>query len=162
MKTSHMLATVALVIIGITCARIGEDRVATSEDDMVAVARMLVSLDRIAAEEDLEEFLSYVADDAVFMPPDEPAIVGVQAIAAWYRNAYHQVDFEMTHEPLEVDAAGDHIIHRGNATGTMTPEGGGEPIPLDNKYLMVLKKQPDGSLKLWRACFNSNAPPPTR
>lgn len=161
MKTSHMLATVAIVIIAITCSRLGEQRVATTEDDMVAVARMLVSLDRIAAEEDLEELLSYVADDAVLMPPDEPAVIGVQAIAAWYRNAYDQVDFEMTHEPLEVDAAGDLIIHRGNATGTMTPASGGEPIRFDNKYLMVIRRQPDGSLQVWRVCFNRNAPPPT-
>ncbi|MGD2215484.1 MAG: hypothetical protein PVJ64_01955 [Gemmatimonadales bacterium] len=90
------------------------------------------------------------------MPPDEPAIVGRRAIAEWYRNLYDVMQFDMTHEPLDVDVFGELIIHRGNARRTMTPKNGGEPIPFDNKYLMVLEQQPDGSLQIWRAMFHSN------
>lgn len=124
---------------------------------MIAVARLMATFDRIHAEADLEEFVAFIADDAVFMPPDEPAIVGRQAIAEWYGRLYDRVRLDMVHEPLEVDAFGDVIIHRGNARGIMIPrDDGREPIPVDNKYLMVLKKGSDGSLEIWRAVFNAN------
>lgn len=159
MKNSSILATLAAVVIVVTCSRIGEEAVSTTQDDMVAVSRMTVSLDRIAAEADLEAFLEYVSEDAVYMPPDEPAIVGKQAIRNWYANHYEHFTVDLQHEPLETDVFGDIIIHRGNALFSMTPRAGGESMSAYNKYLFVIKKQPDGSLKIWRAIFNSNVPP---
>jgi ketosteroid isomerase-like protein len=160
MKTSSILAILAAVVIAVTCAREGEESAGTTPEDIVAVNRMLVSLDGIAAEADLESFLGYVSDDAVFMPPDEPTVVGKQAIRDWYAGLYERFALELTHEPRETDAFGDIIIHRGNATGRMAPRAGGEPISFDNKYLFVIKKQPDGSLRIWRAIYNSNEPAP--
>jgi ketosteroid isomerase-like protein len=156
MKTSWMLAIVAATVIAITCSQATEDRATTSPDDMVAVARMVSSFDTFAANEDIESFLAYVADDAVMMPPGEPAVVGVQAIRAWYTAFYASFRSDMTHESLEVDAFGDIIIARGNATGTLTPKAGGAPMPFDNKYLFVLRRLDDGSLQVWRAVFNAN------
>jgi len=140
---------------GLACSGAGSGS-ATTEDDIVAVARLMVTLDRIQAEEDLEAFLQLVSDDAVYMPPNEPAVVGKRAIGDWYSTFYGLCDMEITHEPLEVDVAGDYIIHRGNARGTMTPADGGSTLSFENKYLMVIKKRPDGSLQVWRAIFNSN------
>lgn len=131
----------------------------TPRDDLVAVSRLLVTLDRIAAEEDLEELLALVAEDAVLMPPAEPAVVGMRGIGEWFRDLYDRVDIEVRHEPLEVDAAGPFLIHRGNASGTLTPKGGGPPTGFDLKYMFVLRKRANGSLELWRAIYSSNAKP---
>ncbi len=152
----HRTSAFLLVCTALFSCAPERERARTTEADMVAVARLMVTLDRLAGDADLEGFLTLVPDDAVYMPPDEPALVGKRAIGEWYRALYDRFELEITHEPLEVDAAGDYIIHRGNARGTMTPKDGGEPIPFDNKYLMVLKKQPDGSLSIWRAIFNAN------
>ncbi|UCC72513.1 MAG: nuclear transport factor 2 family protein [Gemmatimonadota bacterium] len=151
-----MLSTVLAVTAGLACSQAAEHEAGTTEDDMVAVARLMVTLDRVAGEGDLEGFLEVVPDDAVYMPPNEPAIGGKRAIAEWYRALYGQFQIDITHEPLEVDVFSNIIIHRGNARGTMTPKSGGDPIAFDNKYLMVLEKRPDGSLLVWRAVFNSN------
>jgi ketosteroid isomerase-like protein len=156
MKTSTTLAVLAAVVLGITLARRASGPGDTTPDDMVAVNRMLVSLDRIAAEADLEALLDYVSDDAVFLPPDRPAVVGKAAIEEMYAGLYERFRLEVRHEPRETDVFDGVIIHRGNATGTMTPIAGGEPVSFDNKYLFVIKKRPDGSLKIWRAIYNSN------
>lgn len=140
----------------LACSAAGDQGTTTTADDMIAVARLLATVDRIQAEADLDGFLGLVSEDAVYMPPDEAAVVGRRAIAEWYREFYDTIQMDVTHEPLEIDVFGAVIIHRGNARGTLTPKNGGEPIPFDNKYLMVIKKQPDGSLKIWRAMFNSN------
>ncbi|MGD2153140.1 MAG: nuclear transport factor 2 family protein [Gemmatimonadales bacterium] len=153
---NRCLAALLTLSAVLACSAPGDRAATTTEDDMIAVARLMATLDRIQAEADLEEFLALLPEDAVFMPPDEPAIVGRRAIAEWYRNVYDILQFDITHEPLEVDTFGDMIIQRGNARGTMTPKAGGEPIPFDNKYLMVLERGTDGSLQIWRAIFNSN------
>lgn len=157
MKTSWILAIFAATVIAITCSQATEEPAKTTADDMVAVARMVSSFDTFAADADIESFLAYVTDDAVMMPPGEPAVVGKSAIRDWYTVFYDNFTMDMTHESLEVDAFGDIIINRGNATGTMTPKAKGEPIPFNNKYLFVIKKQDDGSLQIWRAVFNENA-----
>ena len=157
MKTSWMLAIFAAAVIAITCSQAKEEPAKTTADDIVAVARMVSSFDTFAADADIESFLAYVADDAVMLPPGEPAIVGKSAIRDWYTVFYANFTMDMTHESLEVDAFGDVIINRGNATGTMTPKAGGEPIPFNNKYLFVIKRQDNGSLQVWRAAFNENA-----
>jgi ketosteroid isomerase-like protein len=159
MKTSAVLAVIAAAVILITCTQGEPESASTMADDMITVSRMLVSLDRIAAEADVDEFLTYVSDDAVMMPPDELAVVGKRAISDWYATLYANYTVELKHDPLETDIFGDIIVHRGNASFTATPIAGGQPISQDNKYLMVIKKQPDGSLKIWRVVFNSNAPP---
>jgi uncharacterized protein (TIGR02246 family) len=156
MKTSWMLAVFAAAVIAVTCSQAEDEDTTTTADDMVAVARMVSSFDTFAANEDIESFLAYVADDAVMLPPGEPAIVGKGAIRDWYTVFYANFSNDMTHESLEVDAFRDIIVARGNATGALTPKAGGEPMPFDNKYLFILKRQEDGKLQVWRAAFNEN------
>jgi ketosteroid isomerase-like protein len=143
------------------CSQASENQATTTPDDMVAVARLMATLDRVVSEADLEGLAALVSDDAVYMLPEVPAIVGKRAIERWYRNLFETTSVEIHHEPLEMDAAGEYIIHRGVASGTMTPKSGGAPAEFDDKYLFVIRRTPDGSLQIWRAIFNSNAPTPS-
>ncbi len=157
MAHRYMAAILLALAAGIACSQ-ADDEARTSPDDMIAVARLMVTLDRVISEEDLDGLLELVAEDAVRMPPDETAVVGKRAIAESYRALFDSFDVEITHEPLEIDVAAHLIVHRGNATGTMTPRSGGDPIQLDNKYLYVIRKRSDGSLVVWREISNRNAP----
>ncbi|MGD8867257.1 MAG: nuclear transport factor 2 family protein [Gemmatimonadales bacterium] len=125
---------------------------------MVAVSRMLVTLDRLTADGDLEGLLEYFSEDAVMMPPDEAALIGTRQIGDWHRELLDNFDVDVSHEPLETDVLGDAIIHRGNVRGTLQPKTGGAPLAFDDKYLFVIRKSPDGSLKIWRAIANANPP----
>ncbi len=151
----HTIAAFAAIIVSFVACT-SANRPVSTQEDMVAVSRMLVTLDRLAADGDLDEFLTYVSDDAVFMPPDEPAIIGKTQIGAWYESLYEGFHLEMSHEPLETDVFGRLIIHRGNATGMLEPKDGAAPKAFDNKYLFVIRKDADGSLKIWRAVYNAN------
>lgn len=122
----------------------------------MAVSRLLVTLDRLWAEGNLEGLLEYVSEDAVLMPPDEAALTGRRRIGAWQRAFYADFSVELSHEPLETDVFGDMIVHRGKVRGTLLPKSGAAPRTFDDKYLLVIRKRPDGSLKIWRAIFNSN------
>jgi ketosteroid isomerase-like protein len=127
-------------------------------DDTAAVKQFAAELDRCSHAADLDGFMRQVAEDVVFLPPDQPAIEGAAAVREWYRAAWAALAIEMKHEVAEVSPAGDLIVTRGTATSTATPHAGGPPTAFNNKFLFVLKRTPDGSLKAWRVIFNSNAP----
>ena len=61
--------------------------------------------------------------------------------------------------PLETYAIGDLVVARGVAGGTARPKAGGLAITMNNKFLMLFRRQPDGCLKVWRVAFNANLPP---
>ena len=145
-------------ILALTACSRTANEARTTQDDMVAVARLMVTLDRVISEEDLAGLLALVAEDAVYMLPDTPALVGKRAIGEFYSALFTSSDIEIAHEVLEIDAAGKFVIHRGNAKGTTTPRTGGEPIEFDDKYLFLIKRAANGSLLVWRAVFNRNSP----
>ncbi len=64
-----------------------------------------------------------------------------------------------TFTPLETQVAGDWAYDRGNYTVTVTPKSG-KPMEASAKYLIIVKRQPDGSWKVYREISNSNNPPP--
>ncbi len=145
-----------LTLLVTACSR-QTDRAQTTQADMVAVARLMVTLDRVVSEEDLDGFLALVSEDAVYMLPDKPAIVGKRAIGEFYRTLFAATNIEIVHQVLEIDVADDLIIHRGNATGSTTRRTDGESVDFDDKYLLVIKRSADGSLRVWRAMMNGNA-----
>jgi len=99
------------------------------------------------------------ADDAIEMPPDQAAIEGKQAIQASYEAMFKEYAVKFALTPLETQLAGDWAYQRGNYTDTVTPKSG-KPMEQSGKYLVIAKRQPDGSWKDYRATWNSNNPPP--
>jgi uncharacterized protein (TIGR02246 family) len=138
--------------------------VASSEVDKDAVA---AEIDEIFTEYiaclkdgDSTKWASLWAEDGVQLPPDVYPNVGKDTIAAENRNTLEQVRFvDMEINTQEVQVMGDMAYARGMYTATLAPKAGGDPIPVDGKYLTVFKKQPDGSWKIYRDIFNSNVPP---
>jgi hypothetical protein len=59
----------------------------------------------------------------------------------------------------ETVVRGDIAYCRGTFTRVMTPKAGGASVNYDGKFLTILKRQGDGTRKIYRDCFNSNVPP---
>jgi ketosteroid isomerase-like protein len=153
-----MIRGVGTAVVTLVACTSSNGPASTTQEDMVAVSRMLVTLDRLVADGDLQGLLEYVSEDAVFMPPDEAAIIGRRQIGARYRALDAAFNLEVSHEPLETDVFGGIIINRGNANGTLQPPSGAAPTTFDTKYLFVIRRDPEGTLKIWRAIFNNNPP----
>lgn len=98
-------------------------------------------------------------DDAIMLPENQAAVEGKQAIQASYAAMFRENPVKVVLAPLETQVAGDWAYDRGNATMTVTPKSG-KPIEESAKYLVIVKRQPDGSWKLYRDIDNSNSPPP--
>lgn len=107
----------------------------------------------------LDVFISLGTDDVVMLAPDQPAVVGKDAVREFYRGSYGTFTIDMRHASIETQAVGDLVVSRGDGRGTLMPKAGGQPMAFDNKYVMLFRRQADGSLKVWRVAFNSNVPP---
>lgn len=128
-------------------------------DDVAAVQQAVATFDSCARTGALDVLMGYVADDIVMLFSDQPAVVGKEATREFYRTFYGTFNIEMRHAPIETHTIGDLVISRGDAGGSLTPKAGGQPMPFNNKYLMLFRRQADGSLRVWRVAANSNVPP---
>ena len=96
--------------------------------------------------------------DASFMPPNEPVVQGRAAIQSWM-SAFPPVSaFSLT--PQQVDGQDDLAYIRGNYMMTLTPPGAPAPVEDHGKYIVIERKQPDGSWLITDDIFNSDVPQP--
>jgi ketosteroid isomerase-like protein len=108
---------------------------------------------------DMHRYGAILADDAVFMPPNSAAKIGVE-LRQWLGDFLEQFSTEwlaLAHG--ETVVVGDFAFHDYTYSMRFTPRAGGEPGVGHGKGLHVLRRQPDGSWKIVRNVWNA-APPP--
>ena len=109
---------------------------------------------------DVDGWIALWDDDGVQMPPNAPAVHGKPAIRETASGVFLSVDFEeFTINNEEVQVFGDIRFALGNYS-FVTLKAEGDPVPYEGKYMTIFKRQPDGSWKVYRDCFNSSTPPP--
>jgi uncharacterized protein (TIGR02246 family) len=101
------------------------------------------------------------ADDAISMPPDQPALRGRDAIRKSMEKFLSGTTVKNpTLTTVDVIVSGDIAVETGTQDGTMQPKSGGGAVSAKGKYLAVYKRQPDGSWKIIRDAYNPDAPTP--
>ncbi|HJQ97446.1 MAG TPA: nuclear transport factor 2 family protein [Candidatus Polarisedimenticolaceae bacterium] len=88
---------------------------------------------------DLERVLSSYTKDAVLMPPGEGAIVGLDAIRPRYEKLFAGATLQIELRVDEAHAEGAVGYVRGRNGGRVTPKAGGQPLVLDDAFLMLLR-----------------------
>jgi len=109
---------------------------------------------------DLDLFISLWTDDAIKMDVDFPAIFGKENIRAYFKVPFEQFNINaVIYGETEVQVFDDFAFSRGTYTLSLTPKEGGPTTYIDGKWLDILKRQADGSWKIYIDCLNYNAPP---
>ena len=128
------------------------------EADITAINEIWTQYSSSLNSGDIDLWISLWTDNGVQMPPDSPPVIGKEQIRGRNKGVLDQFTFNMGITNEEVEVAGDWAFARGTYTAILTPKAGGETIDIDGKYLTILKRQVDGSWKIFRDCFNSNVP----
>ncbi len=168
-RSRALWSTLALVVLVAACtpqetADVAEEAYAEAEQmDMAALAEGMDALEAayIAAYDagDAAGLAALFSADAMQSPPMSPAL-DVAGIEAMYAAQFAEgLGFALTVEREDFVASGDMVVAWGSFEVNAAPEGM-DPIMANGRYGTVVKKQADGSWKIFRHMFNYETPPP--
>ena len=149
MKTKQFILVVYVALLPVTLAfAAGADEKAVREADE--------QWSRAAAAKDLDKTVSFYADDAVVLPPNQAAVTtkdGIRNLWKGFFDSLTEISWKTTR--VEMAKSGD----MGYLIGTyeMTMKDGSKDT---GKYCEVWKKQADGKWKVSTDMFSSDLPAP--
>ena len=99
----------------------------------------------------------FYTEDAKVLPANMEMVSGKQAIEEFWKTAMEMGVRKFSLETVEVGYDGNLAYERGVSIATIEPKG--EQARTERgKYLIILKRQPDGSWKVAVDIWNSDSP----
>ena len=159
---SHLglLFLLSLTVIMASCNPVVMWEEATSAFDVAVIESLRDEFIALNNASDAAGLAGLYTNDAVLMPPNQEAVAGNQAIESWFQTTFDQFTIEFTLASDELEVVGDLAFDGGSYMIALTPQADGEPMEERGKYILILRKQVDGSWKLVRDIWNSNNPLP--
>ena len=131
-----------------------------TEEDIAALNALRAAYRQGAIAGNPDVLSAVYAEDAVLWGADKPATEGRAAIRAANEPTPGVTVQELTISSLEIDGYGDLAFDRGTYSFTVVSEGVEEPLTAVGKYLVIARKQADGTW-LWALDIsNTDAPLP--
>ena len=119
--------------------------------DVAAIRSMTEQLGEAYVARDWDRFASFFTDDAVWMPPDQPPLIGKEAWWSWIGGGWDQSTIQqLTVNHEEIVIAGDWAFEWHTETQV------GEGWQVNFKGIWILQRQDDGSWKIARYSFNQS------
>lgn len=132
---------------------------ANTEKDVAAVNAVQDREIAMVATGSADSLATVITSDAELMPPDEPAVHGLDAVKKWAEETmFSQASVSGRYTSSDVTVSGDLAVARYTGELTITPKAGGAPVTERLKGIHVMKRQPDGSWKIAQDVWNSDAP----
>jgi ketosteroid isomerase-like protein len=151
-----LLVAGCLAMLGCTEQQPAED---TRASDAVKSAD--AAFQQAIAGKDLNQIMSFYADDAVLMPAAKPLLTGKAAITNEWKELLAIPAFQNASKlaQVEVSASSDLAYTRGSYETRLMGEDG-QLVVEPGKWLSVWRKQPDGSWRVAIETYNTDIPPP--
>jgi uncharacterized protein (TIGR02246 family) len=112
----------------------------TMENDEQAIRELVATWLSASKAGDTEKVLSLMADDVVFLRPEQPPMRGKAAFAAT-QSGLADIDLETTSEIQEIKVFGDWAYLWNKLTIVITPKKGGPSVKRAGNILSILQKQ---------------------
>ena len=158
----HRVLLPLILIVGIACQPSAvEFRATTTGPDVEAIMLWFEQYTAAVNSGDLEVWASFIADDAVVMPPDELPISGMDQLRPLYETVFGTYAFDFNARVEEIIVAGDLAVLRAFFEETVTPKREGDASEFSGSWLVVLRQQSDGSWKMWRNMWGAISLPST-
>jgi uncharacterized protein (TIGR02246 family) len=127
-----------------------------SSDEIAAIESVQERFVAAFRRRDFDTLAACYTEDAVVLPPHEPAVRGRAAIKTWMAAFPPVTEFAITSERIEGRA--DLAYVRGAYAMTLQPEGAPGPVTSQGKYIEIRRRQPNGEWLLEADIFNSDQP----
>jgi uncharacterized protein (TIGR02246 family) len=157
-RPSRFALAIGFLTLAAACAQQAPD---TRAEDEAAIRKADATFAAAALAKNLDSFVSFYADEAAVLPPNEPLITGRDNIRKVFTELMATPEFSISWQPSKVDVARSADLGYSIGSYHMTLHGpDGKPTMDMGKYATVWKKQTDGSWKVVVDMFNSDAPIP--
>ena len=126
------------------------------EKDEAAIRKLVESMFSYMHSNDLDNYLSLIAEDIISLPPNMHSLHGIEAVKELLQPWFETL--VMTHEigETEINVDSDLAYVRIEYKDTYWPKEGGETTKMDNKALYILRREKDGTWKMTRNIWNRN------
>jgi ketosteroid isomerase-like protein len=128
---------------------------ALSNEDIAAVTNLSTAYTQAARAGDADGVAVLYAEDAIEMPGDAPARVGIAAIRGGYAPPGIP---DLTVTVMELDGRDGLAYERGTWSSTLPVAD--TTVGMTGKYLVIARKQADGSWLRTNVIWNNDAPMP--
>jgi uncharacterized protein (TIGR02246 family) len=130
------------------------DPLVAEGSDVIAIQGLLEKRLAAAAAGDMDAFMGYLTEDAVLMPPDDPAVEGSEALRSYFEPIIqgYTVNVERPHSSVTV--IGNWAFEDYTYELTLTPRSGGAPIVETGKGMFVYRRGADGRWRVARDVWN--------
>ena len=135
---------------------------AQGDPDTAAIRQIWVNYAACVEKGDGQSWLSQYDAQGLQMRPDAASRTKAELdaqVPGAFKARVEANETKMAITPLEIVVTGPWAYSRGTYTQDLVPRTSGPAVHVDGKFLTILRKQPDGSWKIFRDCFNSNVPP---
>jgi len=124
------------------------------EGDEAKIRELISVYQNMLNNEEIEKISTLYSEQAIFIPPDVPAINGVEEIGLTYEYLFSQFDFELEFDVKEVVISENFAYVLSNSEGTITLESSETEETSKNQEIFILIKEGD-DWKISRYMFNS-------
>jgi len=109
----------------------------------------------------LEPILKFYAPDAVFLQPTGERITGSAALHTLFQNIMATFDSDLTLHSQNLETSGDLAYDSGDFQETLTTIANGAKITTKGSYIIIFKRQPNGSWQIVQHVWTGTPPPGT-
>ena len=154
MKTTYVVILAVLLLFFSACAQKVNDPA-----DVQAIKDTGSAWDKAWNAGNAEALASgYYTADAIAMDPNQPALVGKDAIRASLQKYFEQLAEEGRSVVEDVRVSGDLAVARGTAEGKSSLKAGSYSAQFKSKWMTAFQRQADGSWKAFWDIYNSDLP----
>ena len=164
MKGIRLLQVAALATAIGACAPAGSGSKmsdsATAASDLVAVTGVRDSYAAAFKAGDAAAVAALYTSDGLSQTNEQPTAVGMEAITAANKALFDNYTIQaMTLTPVKTEVSGNLAYDIGTFAFVAAPKAKGDTLKSQGRYIVVLRKQPDGSWKAISDLDNVSAPP---
>jgi ketosteroid isomerase-like protein len=109
----------------------------------------------------LEAILKFYAPDAVFLLPSGDRITGSAALRTLFQNIMATFHSDLTLHSQNLETSGDLAYDSGDFQETLTTIATGAKITSKGSYIIIFKRQPNGSWQIVQHVWTGTPPPGT-
>jgi len=151
----RLLMLIPLVFLCCMGCQQGEEVAAEDvEEDIQTIKDIVKERNSATNDTDVERFMELYAEEAIKILPNEPALIGKEAIRNWIQGGFDELSLQEENEILDVKVSGDLATAFMSWSCISAPKTGGKSSKDGGNWIGILQRQPDGA---WKIIYRSHS-----